>query len=236
MLLFKRFTLPFLLVLLVVSTGFAKKKKSSKKDDVVTITTPQGEIKLILFDETPKHKENFLKLAKEGFYDGTTFHRIIENFMIQGGDPNSKNDSPNDDGAGSNGYLIPAEFNPALTHVRGAVAAARTNNPEKASSGCQFYIVQNEMGTHFLDQNYTVFGQTISGLEVVDAIAKQPKDYRDRPLTDVKMTVKVEEMKKKKITELYGYQYPGSEGKKKEKKFKLKNKETKAKLSEDLKN
>ena len=221
MLLFKRFSLPFFLCVLVFFSAVAK-PKPSKKDKVVTITTPQGEIKLILFDETPKHKENFLKLAEEGFYNGTTFHRIIENFMIQGGDPNSKNDSPNDDGMGNNGYMVPAEFRPELTHVKGALAAARTENPEKASSGCQFYIVQNELGTHFLDGNYTVFGQTIAGLDVVDAIAKQPKDYRDRPLADVKMTVKVEEMKKKKITELYGYQYPGTETKTTEKKDKNK--------------
>ena len=208
MLLFKRFTLPILLVLLSVSVGFAQKKK--KKDEVVTITTPQGEIKLILYDETPKHKENFLKLAKEGYYDGTTFHRIIENFMIQGGDANSKDSDPNNDGMGNIGYLIPAEITPELKHVRGAVAAARTNNPEKASSGSQFYIVQNEFGTPFLDGNYTVFGQAIAGLEVVDDIARQPKDFRDRPKTDVKMTVKVETMKKKKITKTYGYQYPGT--------------------------
>jgi len=222
MLLFKRFSLSFLIVLLTVSVGFAqKKKKPSKKDEVVTITTPQGEIKLVLFDETPLHKENFLKLAKEGFYDGTTFHRIIENFMIQGGDPNSKDEFPNNDGMGTNGYMIPAEFNPELKHVKGALAAARTENPEKKSSGCQFYIVQNEFGTPFLDGNYTVFGQTIKGFEVVDAVAKQPKDFRDRPLTDVKMTVKVETMKKKKITKEFGYEYPGTE-KKVEKKEKIK--------------
>jgi cyclophilin family peptidyl-prolyl cis-trans isomerase len=215
---FKRFSLLFLLSLLVGSSAFAAKNKPSKKDDVVTITTPQGDIKLILYDAAPQHKANFLKLAKEGFYDGTTFHRIIENFMIQGGDPNSKNESPNDDGMGNNGYMVPAEFNPELKHVRGALAAARTENPEKKSSGCQFYIVQNEFGTPFLDMNYTVFGQTISGLEVIDAIAKQPKDYRDRPLTDVKMTVKVETMKKKEITKKYGYAYPGMEVKTKEKK------------------
>lgn len=212
----------FVLSFIAVSAVFGQKKKSSKKDNLVTITTPQGEIKLILFEETPKHKANFLKLANEGFYNGTTFHRIIENFMIQGGDPNSKNESPNDDGAGSPGYTIPAEFNPELKHVRGALAAARTENPAKESSGSQFYIVQNEFGTPFLDGNYTVFGQTISGFDVVDAIAKQPKDFRDRPLADVKMTVKVEELKKKKISELYGYQYPGMEVKTKEKKVKVK--------------
>ena len=225
--LLKRFSLAFLLCTLIVSAGFAQKKaKPSKKDEVVTITTPQGEIKLILFDETPKHKANFLKLAKEGFYDGTTFHRIIENFMIQGGDPNSKNASPNDDGMGTNGYTIPAEFNPELKHVHGAVAAARTENPMKESSGCQFYIVQNELGTPFLDGNYTVFGQTVSGFEVIDAIAKQPKDFRDRPLTDVKMTVKVEEMKKKKIAKLYGVQYAG---------FEVKEKKAKAEKKEKIK-
>jgi cyclophilin family peptidyl-prolyl cis-trans isomerase len=220
--LLKRFSLLFFLSLVVVSGSFAK-PKTSKKDQVVTIATPQGEIKLILFDETPKHKANFLKLAGEGFYNGTTFHRIIDNFMIQGGDPNSKNDNPNDDGSGNVGYLVLPEFNPNLKHVRGALAAARTNNPEKASSGCQFYIVQNELGTPFLDMNYTVFGQTIAGLEVVDAIAKLPKDYRDRPLTDVKMTVTVETLKKKAITEKYGYVYPGTKAKaKKEKGEKLK--------------
>lgn len=227
---FKRFSLLFLVVLVAVSAGVAK-NKPSKKDKVVTITTPQGDIKLILFDQAPLHKENFLKLAESGFYNGTTFHRIIENFMIQGGDPNSKNESPNDDGAGSNGYTIPAEFNPELKHVRGAVAAARTENPKKESSGCQFYIVQNELGTHFLDMNYTVFGQTIAGLEVVDAIAKQPKDYRDRPLADVKMTVKVETLKKKDITKKYGYQYPETtQTAKKEKKEKKVKAEKKVKI------
>ena len=141
--------------------------------------------------------------------------------MIQGGDPNSKDEFPNNDGMGNNGYMIPAEFNPELKHVKGALAAARTENPEKKSSGCQFYIVQNEFGTPFLDGNYTVFGQTIKGFEVVDAVAKQPKDFRDRPLTDVKMTVKVETMKKKKITKEFGYEYPGTE-KKVEKKEKIK--------------
>ncbi len=214
---FKRFSLLFLLCL-AVAAGSVAKSKPSKKDQVVTITTPQGVITLVLFDETPKHKANFLKLAGEGFYNGTTFHRVIENFMIQGGDPNSKNNNPNDDGMGNVDYLVLPEFNPNLKHVRGAVAAARTNNPEKASSGCQFYIVQNELGTPFLDMNYTVYGQTIAGLDVVDAIAKQPKDYRDRPLTDVKMTVTVETMKKKDITKKYGYVYPEMEKKVKKEK------------------
>ena len=199
------------LVLLLPILGFAKAPKPSKKDEVVTLSTPQGDIRLVLFDVTPGHKAHFLKLAKSGFYDGTTFHRVIEGFMIQGGDPNTKDSDPSNDGLGPAGEKsIPAEIRPELSHKFGAVAAARQGdqvNPAKSSSASQFYIVQNHNGTPHLDGNYTVYGQVISGLEVVDKIAQQPKDERDRPLTDVKMTVKVEKLKKKKITELYGYQY-----------------------------
>ncbi|MES2387993.1 MAG: peptidylprolyl isomerase [Bacteroidota bacterium] len=180
------------------------------KDDVVFIDTDFGQIVLVLSNKTPKHKANFIKLAKEGFFDGTTFHRIIDRFMIQGGDPNSKNDNPNDDGGGGPGYTIPAEFNETLTHVAGAVAAARMGdgqNPQKESSGSQFYIVENEEGTHFLDKNYTVFGQVIQGMDVVHKIAEQPKAAADRPLKDIKMKVTVKQMRMKKITKKYGYKY-----------------------------
>lgn len=121
--------------------------KNRKKDDVVTISTRFGEMKALLFDETPKHKENFLKLAKEGFFNGTTFHRVIKDFMIQGGDPNSKDDNPGNDGQGGPGYTIEAEFNPKFFHVKGALSAARLGdgqNPQKRSSGSQFYIVQGK--------------------------------------------------------------------------------------------
>ncbi|QDA60868.1 peptidylprolyl isomerase [Hymenobacter jejuensis] len=189
----------------------AKAPKKTKKDEVVTISTSLGDIKLILFDQTPRHKSNFLKLSKSGFYNGTTFHRVIQDFMIQGGDPNSKDADAANDGAGAdNEKMIPAEIRPELHHQYGAVAAARQGdfvNPERASSASQFYIVQNHRGTPHLDGAYTVFGQVISGMDVVDKIAMQPKDERDRPTTDIKMTVKVEKLKKKKITELYGYQY-----------------------------
>ncbi|SNR43309.1 MULTISPECIES: peptidylprolyl isomerase [Hymenobacter] len=189
----------------------AKGPRKSKKDEVVTITTPQGAIRLILFDQTPLHKANFLKLATSGFYDGTTFHRVIPDFMIQGGDVNSKDDNPSNDGAGSpDEKMIPAEIRPEFTHKYGAVAAARSPdfvNPQRSSSASQFYIVENHRGTSHLNGAYTVFGQVISGLDVVDKIAAQPTAERDRPLTDIKMTVKVEKLKKKKITELYGYQY-----------------------------
>jgi len=188
----------------------AAKTKPSKKDAVVTVTTSLGEIKLVLFDETPLHKQNFLKLTNEGFYNGTTFHRIIDGFMIQGGDPNSKDSLPYNDGQGGPGYTIPAEFNDKLTHVQGAVAAARMGdqvNPKKESSGSQFYIVESKEGSHFLDKSYTVFGQVISGIPVVEKIAEQPKDGRDRPTKDIKITVTVKLLKKKKITKLYGYKY-----------------------------
>jgi len=180
------------------------------KDQLVTITTPQGEIKLVLFDDTPGHKSNFLKLANEGFYDGTTFHRIIDGFMIQGGDPNSKDEDPGNDGSGSLGYTVPAEIMPAHKHVYGAVAAARMGdrvNPEKASSASQFYIVENIDGTPMLDEAYTVFGQVVDGMEVVEKIAEQPKNERDHPVTAIPMKVKVETVRKSKISKEYNYNY-----------------------------
>lgn len=221
-------------ILLCVSV-FAQKK--SKKDDVITIETSMGTMRAILFDEAPKHKANFLKLAKENFYDDLLFHRVIEDFMIQGGDPNSRNAKPDDMlGKGDNGYKIPAEFSPKLFHQKGALAMARDNNPAKESSGCQFYIVEGRTwsktdldkqaaraarkltdeqrkvyetigGTPHLDGSYSVFGQVIDGLDVVDKIASVAKDERDRPEKDVSMKVSVKSMKKKKITRKYGWKY-----------------------------
>jgi peptidyl-prolyl cis-trans isomerase B (cyclophilin B) len=184
------------------------KPKKSGKDEVVTITTPQGVIRLLLFDDTPLHKANFLKKAQSGFYNGTTFHRVIDNFMIQGGDANSKDADPSNDGLGQpNEPSIPAEL-VGHQHNYGALAAARMGGPAGTpSSGSQFYLVENHDGTHFLDGQYTVFGQAIQGLDVIDKIAKLPKDPRDRPLADSKMTMKVEKLKRKKITKLYGYKY-----------------------------
>lgn len=185
-------------------------KSGSKKDYVVTISTKLGNIDLILYDETPLHKENFLKLVNEKFYDSTTFHRIIKGFMIQGGDPNSKDKDPGNDGMGGPGYTVPAEFNPKFTHNQGALAAARMGdgvNPQKASNGSQFYIVENKQGTHFLDNNYTVFGQVLKGIEVVENIAQQAKDARDRPTESIVMTVTMKKLKKKKIAKMYGYKY-----------------------------
>ena len=178
---------------------------TTKKDYLVTISTDLGEIQLILFDATPKHKENFIKLTQRGFYNGTTFHRVIDNFMIQGGDTLSKDENTQNDGMGTLGYTIPAEFVDSLIHNRGMLAAARLGdavNPARASSSCQFYIVQAKTGTHFLDKQYTVYGKVIKGLAVVDAIALVPKDTRDRPLKDIRMKVTVKLVKKKKIAKI----------------------------------
>ena len=198
-----------ILFFFILNTFVSLAQSSSSKtktDEVVFIKTDLGEIVLLLYDTTSGHKENFLKLAREGFYNGTTFHRIIDGFMIQGGDPNSKDTIPGNDGQGGPGYTIPAEFVPGLTHKYGAVAAARMGdgvNPRKASSGSQFYIVENKEGAHFLDNNYTVFGQVIKGMDIVEKIAEQPKGFGDRPLKDIKMTVSVEKMKKTKIEKKY---------------------------------
>jgi len=196
----------------------------------VEITTPQGVMVVELYNETPQHRDNFIKLAGEGFYDDLLFHRVMKNFMIQGGDPNSRDAKPGTAlGTGGPGYTVPAEFEPQFVHTKGALCSARQpdrSNPQRASSGSQFYIVQgnpmtpNQLATFAsrisqstgkpfaympeqvaayvelggyppLDTQYTVFGRVIKGLEVIDAIADQTVDSRNRPLEDLKMTVKV---------------------------------------------
>lgn len=203
-----------------------KKEETKEKTTMVIISTDLGEMKAVLYNETPLHKENFIKLAKEGYFDGCLFHRVIDGFMIQGGDPDSKAAKPGQMlGQGGPGYTIPAEFKQELIHKKGALAAARMAdqvNPQKASSGSQFYIAQgksyteNELnmlssrmgkafnkqqmeayttvgGVPFLDYEYTVFGEVVEGLEVIDKIAAVEKDRRDRPVQDIKMTIKVVE-------------------------------------------
>lgn len=194
------------------------------EDCLVLIETEYGDMLVKLYHATPEHQANFMKLAAAGFYDELLFHRVIEGFMIQGGDPNSRDATTNQRlGSGGPGYTIPAEFVDTLVHVKGALSAARTGdqvNPERRSSGSQFYLVQgrptteatlkttaarggfdyapNQIerylelgGTPFLDQNYTVFGQVVEGLEVIDKIAAVRKGAADRPLEDVKMKISV---------------------------------------------
>ena len=168
------------------------------------IETTLGNMIVRLYDETPGHRDNFRKLVSAGFYDGTAFHRVIADFMIQGGDPYSKDESRENDGTGGPGYTIPAEIVAGLNHKRGAMAAARQSdqvNPEKASSGSQFYIVHAEEGTPFLDGEYSVFGELVDGFDVLDAIATsstpRTKGERvryssllDNPFDRVQITVK----------------------------------------------
>lgn len=291
-----------LIAFLVVTACDNGKKGSSEEGDqvalegndfLVTIRTDFGEMKAVLHDETPKHKENFLKLINDGFYDSLLFHRVISGFMIQGGDPDSKNATSEQRlGSGGPGYTVPAEFNDKFYHRKGALSAARQPtqvNPERASSGSQFYIVHGQIfppaaleqpnmqllsqalvdfrtsspdhelnklfmdaynengaqgyqnavmenldafeeavGQAFrvpedrlevyttiggyppLDGDYTVFGQVISGFDVLDSIAAVPTrnpNREDRPIDEVRMFVSVEELPKTEIAEKYGYTY-----------------------------
>lgn len=273
----------FILFLSVCTTHLVQAQKVSKWDYLITIQTSLGEMKAILHDATPKHKQNFLKLIDEGFYDSLLFHRVIEDFMIQGGDPDSKGAAPDKRlGRGGPGYRVDAEINPQYFHKKGALSAARQGdqvNPEKKSSGSQFYIVQGDTlksddlvplnrgvmreclpridrqsavadsldaayakgvevfeqklvemsdgifemtgfrlalpqervnayttvgGTPHLDDQYTVFGQVIVGLDVIDKIAAVQTGRGDRPAEDVYMVISAERMKRKKIIKQYG--------------------------------
>lgn len=162
------------------------------EEPVFDIITNMGTIKVKLYSGTPKHRENFAKLAFSKYYDGIIFHRVINGFMIQGGDPLTKDvyADPAKYGTGGPDYTIPAEFVPEYTHKKGALAAARRGdaaNPLKESSGSQFYIVQNESTCAQLDGNYTVFGQTVEGFDVIDKIAAVETNNRDCPVTPVKI-------------------------------------------------
>lgn len=290
----------YLVIVLQFTLLFTACSDNGKKDYLITIKTKFGDMKAILYDATPKHKANFIKLAKEGYYNGLLFHRVINHFMIQTGDPDSRGAAPGIAlGNGGPGYTIPPEFNPNLIHQKGAIAAARQGdnvNPKKESSGSQFYIVQGQVysenelrenrinypqlynyfntyihdpqnsdllkealqlqkeknmdslknlirskkdilekeygvklelplsdlqiqkyttvgGVPHLDGEYTVFGQVIDGLDVIDKIAAVKTDSRDRPLDYVDLTVSVREMPRKKITKLYGYHYPDESSK-----------------------
>lgn len=239
----------------IIAFGASPAQAKGPKVEVAKVSTEFGDIYLYLYAQTPIHKRNFLELARKGFYNGTTFHRVIPDFMIQGGDPNSKDADPLNDGSGGppytggpdqqkmseNGYdsyTIPAEFRPNLYHKPGALAAARTGdniNPQKRSSGSQFYIavgkvetaarlkdMERRMGTTFtpeqiktytteggipfLDRNYTVFGETLRGMDVVKKVIEVPRNNADRPLNDVKMKVTVKKYSLKKLKKEFNWQ------------------------------
>ena len=168
------------------------------EEPVFDIITSMGVIKVKLYAKTPLHRENFEKLALNKYYDGVLFHRVIRGFMIQGGDPLSKDPANKAKfGTGGPDYTVPAEFVPEYKHKKGALAAARRGdavNPYKESSGSQFYLVQDAAACAQLDGDYTVFGETIEGLDVIDKIAAVQTDTRDCPVQDVKIiTIKLEE-------------------------------------------
>ena len=249
---FKKITLVFSIAigfsLLSVNNGFAQAKKTttttkttvkktstqkpvtvkpvavvSKDSSIrIKITTDSGLIIVKLYDSTPLHRDNFVKLVKQGFYDSLLFHRVIAGFMIQGGDPLSKNAVAGAmlGNGGADMERIPAEFVSGLIHKKGALAAARDGNPQKASSACQFYLVDGTIvndtqlsgiehnkgikyspaqknlyktigGTPFLDQDYTVFGEVESGLEVISKIANVQKDQMNRPMGDIRMHMEI---------------------------------------------
>ena len=183
--------------LIATSCGNRKKADQNNTDMAETtvyepefnIVTNFGTMKIKLYDKTPKHRENFTKLVSEKYYDGIRFHRVIEGFMIQTGDPYSRDLSmANAWGTGGPEYTIPAEFVNQYYHKKGALAAARKGdmaNPKKASSGSQFYIVHDENNCLHLDGQYTIFGEVVEGLEIIDKIAAVETDPYDRPLQDV---------------------------------------------------
>lgn len=160
-------------------------------ETLLDVVTSEGTIRIKLYEDTSKHRENFLKLASEGFYDNVLFHRVINGFMIQTGDPLTKSfDNPSQYGTGGPGYTIPAEILPHYTHKKGALAAARQGdfvNPRRESSGSQFYLVHDPKHCVHLDGQYTIFGETVEGLDVIDAIAAKRTNPNDRPLEDVRI-------------------------------------------------
>ena len=204
------------------ATAAQKRPPARDKSIRVKITTDSGVIIVKLYDSTPLHRDNFVKLVKQGFYDSLLFHRVIPQFMIQGGDPLSKTAKPGEmlGMGGGDMARIPAEFRPGLFHKKGALAAARDGNPERASSACQFYLVEGKVytdqeldmiqqskgvtytpaqrqvyktigGTPFLDQDYTVFGEVEKGIEVIGKIVNVPRDAGNRPLGDVHMRMEL---------------------------------------------
>lgn len=213
-----------LIIWLILASCGNTDKTTDKANAMYEISTSFGAIKIRLFDEAIQHKNNFEKLVKNGFYDSLLFHRVISGFMIQGGSPDSKNAPEGTllgmDEKGDIGYLIQNEFSEAIPHKRGVLAAARDNNPELASSGCQFYIVQGQVyndglldnielkynaklplghrdiyktiggAPHLFLLKFTVFGEVVDGLDVIDKIATVATDESNRPLKNIIMTIK----------------------------------------------
>lgn len=197
-----KYKILFAAFILVVISAFTY-KPNPKYDYLVTLTTEFGEIKIILFDDTPIHKKNFLENISKGYYFGSKFHRVINNFMIQGGEPKLK---IYDDSATFENKTIPNEITVKHKHEYGALAAARTENPDKRSDRTQFYIVQNRYGAHHLDNAYTVFGKVVAGMDVVEKIATVPLNGSS-PVKDVVFDITMQKVKKSEMIKFYGNIY-----------------------------
>lgn len=174
-----------LLVLAAYVASLLAAPAPPKTYPVGQIKTSKGEILFWLYDETPMHKASFIKLATQGYWDTLTFNRVINNFVAQGGCP----DTPA--GFADSPYLLEPEFSPKLRHVYGAVGAGRDNNPGKRSAGCQFYIVQNKNGLPRLDNNYTIFGQVFKGMAVIDSIVAVKTDSTNAPLLPIRLDINI---------------------------------------------
>lgn len=186
--------LPFLSLILTFSCDTSQEKTYP----IGQIKTEQGEMLFWMYDKTPNHRASFIKLAEANYWDSLTFNRVIKNFVIQGGCPDTPagfSDSP---------YLLKPEFNESIKHIYGAVGIGRDDNPEKLSAGCQFYIVQNKKGLPRLDGDYMIFGQVFKGLDVLDKIANVETDSLDAPLEPIRMDVNVLSLTRSELEKL-GY-------------------------------
>lgn len=167
-----------------------------KSYEIGKINTQEGEILFWLYDETPNHKASFIELADAGYWDSFTFNRVIPDFVAQGGCP----DTP--EGFNDPEYLLAPEFDSKLTHTYGAVGAGRDDNAEKLSARCQFYIVQNKNGLHRLDGDYTIFGNVLKGMDIVDKLVQVPKDATNKPFKPVPLDISIVKISGKRLKEL----------------------------------
>jgi len=193
------------IILLIVVAGIqSHKEEQTRKESpysVGQIITPIGKILIWLYEETPRHRESFIELAKAGYWDSLTFNRVIDNFVAQGGCP----DTP--EGFNDPEYLLEPEFHPAARHIYGAVGAGRDDNPGELSARCQFYIVQREDGLARLDDHYTVFGQVMKGMDIVDKIVSVQTDSTDKPFIDITLDINIIKLTRKEIEDL-GFRIP----------------------------
>jgi peptidyl-prolyl cis-trans isomerase B (cyclophilin B) len=186
--------LPIVLVFLFQSGNIKNEKKP-----IGLIQTPLGDIYILLHNETSQHKNSFIELAEAGYWDSLTFNRVIPDFVAQGGCPDTE------EGFTDAEFLLEPEFHPTLPHIYGAVGAGRDDNPGKLSARCQFYIVQNPDGLHRLDGDYTVFGQVVKGMEIIDAIVTVERDKKDEPIEAITLKVSIVYLDAKEFEQLINH-------------------------------